>query len=68
VTVLKTSETTFRIFDSRSNLNLASRKPLFDFIRPNILNTISIKNEFQEKNNYHSKKLSLIACREIKSA
>ena len=40
VTVLKTSETTFRIIDSRSNLNLASRMHLFDFIRPNILNNI----------------------------
>jgi hypothetical protein len=36
VTVLKTSETTFRIIDSRSILNLASKMHLFEFIRPNI--------------------------------
>jgi hypothetical protein len=54
VTVLKTSETTFRIIDSRSNSNLASKMHLFDFIQPNILNT---KFDFQTKeiNSYREK-------------
>jgi hypothetical protein len=37
----------FWIIDSRSNSNLASRMHLFNFIQPNILNKIFIKNEFQ---------------------